>query len=146
VTAAVRAALIGLALVAAGCGGGRFPMRTIQVGELGMRVEIADDGAKRAQGLMNRDTLPADEGMLFVYPDEAPRSFWMKNTRIPLSIAYIDRQGRIVSVHDMRPLSTRGTPSDGPAMYALEVNQGWFAQHQIGPGTVVGGLPGPSKD
>jgi uncharacterized protein len=128
------------------CGPRRFPMMVIQVDGHAMRVEIADDGAKRAQGLMNRDSLPADEGMLFVYPSEEPRSFWMKNTRIPLSIAYIDQGGRIVAIKDLQPMSTRGVPSGAPALYALEVNQGWFAKKGVLPGARVTGLPEASKD
>lgn len=128
------------------CGPRRFPMMMIEVGGHTMRVEVADDGARRAQGLMNRDSLPADEGMLFVYPVVEPRSFWMKNTRIPLSIAYIDQGGRIVAIKDLQPMSTRSVPSGAPALYALEVNQGWFAKKGVLPGAVVTGLPEPSKD
>lgn len=138
--------LVALAAAAVACGGHRLPMQWIEVDGHRIRVEVADDGARRNQGLMNRDRLPAEQGMLFVYPDEKPRSFWMKNTRIPLSIAYIDGEGQIVSIKDMRPMSTRGVPSDHPAMYALEVNQGWFDKKGVAAGARVTGLPGPSKN
>jgi uncharacterized membrane protein (UPF0127 family) len=129
-------------LTTLGCAQQRFPMRWIDVGGHRIRVEVADDGARRSQGLMNRDYLAPDEGMLFVYPEERMRSFWMKNTRIPLSIAYLSASGEIVSIHDMKPMSLRGTPSAGPAMYALEMNQGWFQAKGVEVGARVGDLPG----
>jgi uncharacterized membrane protein (UPF0127 family) len=108
-------------------------------------VEVADEPPERSLGLMYRDTMGADHGMLFVYPDAEVRSFWMKNTRLPLSIAYLDAAGTIVHIADMRPLDTTAVPSVRPAMYALEVHQGWFAAHGVEVGDKVTGLPGPSK-
>lgn len=128
-----------------GCATSKMPTQWLEVEGHRVFVEVADNGERRALGLMNRDRLGKNRGMLFVYPEEAPRSFWMKNTRIPLSIAYIDAGGAVVSVHDMRPLSTRQTPSEGPAMYALEVNKGWFDERGIKAGAKVAGLPGPSS-
>ena len=110
-----------------------------------LRVELADDGEKRALGLMYRDTLPADQGMLFVYDEEGERSFWMKNTRIPLSAAFISADGTIIRIADMNPLDTRTTDSTGPARYALETNQGWFKQHHVVEGDKVSGLPTSSR-
>lgn len=109
-----------------------------------LTVELARTPEERAKGLMYRDSLPAHRGMLFVYPSAEPRSFWMKNTRIPLSIAYIDATGAIVSLHDLRPLSTESVPSAAPAQYALEVNRGWFAEHGVEVGDRV--APLPSRD
>ncbi|MHC4473737.1 MAG: DUF192 domain-containing protein [Planctomycetota bacterium] len=96
------------------------------------RVEVAADPASRHRGLMERDSLQADTGMLFVYPTERPLEFWMKNTRIPLSICFIDRAGVVVRILDMEP--DPGTPdhllpryrSGRPATYALEMERGWF--------------------
>jgi len=106
----------------------------ITVGGIPISVEIADTPGLRELGLMNRDSLPADYGMLFVYPDELIRSFWMRNTRIPLDIAFIDRNGSIINVEQMQPQTDENTLSAGPAMYALEMNLGWFEANGVGPG------------
>ncbi len=105
-----------------------------------LSVEVADQADERMRGLMYRDSLGADSGMLFVYPDEAERRFWMKDTRIPLSIAYLDSGGRILKIADLKPLDETGVPSVRPARYALEVNQGWFAKNGIKEGMLVEGV------
>jgi uncharacterized membrane protein (UPF0127 family) len=91
-------------------------------------VEVADEPDEQAKGLMNRTALGEDRGMLFVFPSEEERSFWMKNTLIPLSIAYIDAEGRIVDIQDMKALDDDPPHyvSAEPAQYALEVNKGFF--------------------
>lgn len=127
--------------LAGGCKAGELPVRTIQVDGHTLKVEVASTPETRAKGLMHRDHLPADRGMLFVYPDEEPLGFWMKNTRIPLSIAYADRHGTIVRIADMTPYSLDRVPSLYPAMYALEVNQGWFREHGVEKGDRITGLP-----
>jgi len=91
-----------------------------------VQVEIADTDAERQRGLMGRAALAEDAGMLFVFGQEQPLSFWMKNTLIPLSIAYIGEGGTIVDIQDMQPLDETSHPSAAPARYALEVNQGFF--------------------
>ncbi len=98
-----------------------------------VRVEIADDPYERARGLMYRTALGEDRGMLFVYPEEQELSFWMKNTLIPLSIAYIDSRGRINDILDMKPLDDRPPHyvSSEPVQYALEVNQGFFEERGV---------------
>jgi uncharacterized protein len=118
-----------------------LPTTTLTVGAATVTVEIADDPAERERGLMKRESLATDHGMLFVYPNERQRSFWMKDTSLPLSIAYLDAQGRIVRIADMTPFDSSPVPSGRPAMYALEVRQGWFQQHAIQVGTAVTGLP-----
>lgn len=157
-TAALRAlALLGAAAVAAavpacGSGGGRTdpgPAELLLVpigtdpGPLpeGVKavawVEVAADPASRTQGLMERDSLAPESGMVFLYPDSQPRAFWMKNTWIPLSIAFADRWGRILAIHSMAPGT--GVPdealpryaSGGPAMMALEMEEGWFSRNGI---------------
>ena len=122
------------------------PSTALTIGSATVRVEIADDPTERARGLMNRSNLGADEGMLFVYPDERPRSFWMKDTSLPLSIAYLDAQGRIVHIADLTPFDTSPVPSGRPAMYAIEVNQGWFTRHAVQVGASVKGVPPPSPN
>jgi uncharacterized protein len=123
-----------------------LPATTLLLGEQRLRAEVADDPDERAQGLMFRESLGSDRGMLFVYPDVRARSFWMENTTVPLSIAFIDDHGVIFRIRDMAPLDRDHTASGLPARYALEVNKGWFAEHGITEGAQVEGLPGPSKD
>jgi uncharacterized membrane protein (UPF0127 family) len=98
-----------------------------------VRVEIADSDAERARGLMGRTALAEDRGMLFVFDEEQPLSFWMKNTLIPLSIAFMDSEGRIVDIQDMKPLDDDPPHyvSAEPARYALEVNQGFFEKRGV---------------
>ena len=111
---------------------------TITVGGVPIVVEVADDVMERSMGLMYRESLPHDRGMLFVYPDEAVRAFWMKNTRIPLSIAFADADGVIIAVMDMFPDDGRARYRSGaPAKYALEVNRGWFAERGIKVGSEI---------
>ena len=120
-----------------------LPVSKIQVGTYPVSAEVAQTPDQRALGLMYRFSLPADHGMLFVFPEPQPLGFWMRNTYIPLSIAYIDADGRIVSVADMAPRDESSHPSKGPALYALEMRKGWFAEHGIAPGAMVKGLPAP---
>jgi uncharacterized protein len=98
-----------------------------------VRVEVADDLFERARGLMYRTALGENRGMLFVYPDERKLSFWMKNTLIPLSIAFIDSERRIVDIQDMKPLDDRPPHyvSSEPVQYALEVNRGFFERRSV---------------
>lgn len=97
-------------------------------------AEVAATAEERAEGLMYRDDVPDGTGMLFVFEDSQPRSFWMANTYVPLDIAYMDPSYRIVDIIAMEPLVTDSYPSDAPAMFGLEVRQGWFAEQQIGVG------------
>jgi len=98
-----------------------------------VRVEVADDLAEQAKGLMDRTALGENRGMLFVFPEERELSFWMKNTLIPLSIAFIDSEERIVDIQDMKPLDDEppNYVSAEPAQYALEVNQGFFEKRGV---------------
>ncbi len=104
-----------------------------------MKVEIADSPAEQEKGLMFRKSLGKDRGMLFVFPDEQVRSFWMKNTLIPLSIAYIDAEGRIIDVQEMKALDDQPPHyvSAEPAKYALEANKGFFEQRKVKVGNRV---------
>jgi len=118
-----------------------FPTATIDVDGNPVRVEIAADEELRNRGLMHRDSLGRDDGMLFSYPDERRRSFWMKDTRIPLDIAFADTKGKILRIASMKPFVTKPTPSLFPARYALEMNQGWFEAHAVEPGDHIRNLP-----
>lgn len=119
----------------------RLPQAQIRVGNAGAQVEIAATPAVRKRGLMYREELVADHGMLFIFPDERLRAFWMRNTRIPLSIAYADSGGRIVQIADMEPFSDGSVPSVAPARYALEMNRGWFARHGVRVGDTIRRIP-----
>lgn len=132
--------LLGLLSLQACHGSERFPTAEILIKGQKIKVEVADNEDERSLGLMYRDSLPADKGMLFVYPDTHLRSFWMANTRIPLSIAFLDGSGRVVTLTDMKPLDRERTSSVLPARYALEMNQGWFASHGVAVGDTVEGL------
>lgn len=104
-------------------------------------VEIADTSEKQALGLMFRDSMPADEGMIFIFPNEAPRSFWMKNTRIPLDIMYFDKNLKLVSISaDTPPCRVSrcpSYPSVAPAQYVLELNAGMAARLGVGVGDTL---------
>ena len=106
-----------------------------------LQVEIADNDAERQRGLMGRTALGEDRGMLFVFDSEQTLSFWMKDTLIPLSVAYLDSEGRIIDIQDMQPLDETSHPSAEPAQYALEVNQGFYEEHGVKVGDRVD-LPG----
>ena len=101
-----------------------LPVVQVKLGPTTFALEIANTDSTREMGLMHRDSMPADHGMIFVFPDEDQLSFWMKNTHIPLDIVYADADGKVVSIKQMRPLDETGVPSDGPAKYAVELNQG----------------------
>ena len=106
---------------------------------VGVRAEVADERDERQTGLMGRTELAPDAGMLFVFGRERNLSFWMRNTLIPLSIAYIAADGRIVDIQDMEPLDDEppSYASAEPAKYALEVNQGFFAERGVEVGGTV---------
>ncbi|MAI59010.1 MAG: hypothetical protein CML56_08545 [Rhodobacteraceae bacterium] len=113
------------------------PNREILIGDKRIRVEVAENEMSRNMGMMFRRELEADKGMLFIFEDSAPRRFWMKNTFVPLSIAYISAEGKIINISEMSPLSESGVWSLGPAKYALEMNKGWFLSNGICPGDFV---------
>ncbi len=100
-----------------------------------VNIEIADDDAKRTQGLMYRDTMAENEAMLFIFPDEGERSFWMKNCIIALDIIYVSNEKRIITIQkNTVPYSEASVPSNGPAQYVVEVNAGFCDRHNILPG------------
>lgn len=110
----------------------------LYLGAAELTVEVADENLERQAGMMHRTTMPKNEGMLFVFPRPHQTGFWMKNTTVPLSIAYIDRASRVIEIYDLHPLNTQPVESRSTRVqYALEVNQGWFAKNGIQPGTVI---------
>jgi len=115
-----------------------LPVATISIKGHPLAVELATTPKARVCGLSNRGKLPENHGMLFIYPTLGPRTFWMKDTHIPLSIAFFDDSGLILSIQHMTPVQTNEHyRSLQPVRYALEVNQGWFAEHGIGAGDIV---------
>ena len=117
-----------------------LPRISLSAGSGTLDVEVASDKGQRAQGLMHRLSMPANQGMLFVYPAPAYFCMWMKNTKIPLSVAFIDAQGRVINIADMTPLTETNHCTERNATYALEANRGWFARHGVIAGTQIIGL------
>lgn len=123
----------------------QLPRILLRAGQREIVAEVASTDATRARGLMFRKHLPADHGMLFVFPEAAQQCFWMKNTPLPLTIAFIDARGRIINLADMQPYSLDSHCAMGPALYALEMEQGWFTRHGIRAGAQIHGLPRVAK-
>ena len=110
-----------------------------------INAEVASTQEERAIGLMNRPAMPANDGMLFVFERPGEQCFWMKNTLLPLSIAFLDEDGTIVNIADMKPQTLDSHCSAKPVRFALEMNQGWFAKRGIKPGTRLKGAPFGSR-
>lgn len=117
-----------------------LPTIELKIGSSRLVAEVAATIPTRTTGLMNRFSLRPDHGMLFVFDSPQPQAFWMRNTYIPLSIAFIGADGRILNIEDMAPRSDNTHPSRGPALYALEMKKGWFAERGIRAGDRVEGL------
>ncbi|HET7404408.1 MAG TPA: DUF192 domain-containing protein [Usitatibacter sp.] len=108
-----------------------------------MKVEVAETEPQREQGLMYRKSLGRNDGMLFLFEEPAYHAMWMKNTLIPLSVAFIDAKGEILNILDMEPETLDSHMAAGPAVYAIEANKGWFAANKVKAGDKVTGLPKP---
>ena len=119
----------------------KLPTTGLELDGHAIRAEVADDDAERMRGLMFRERLGADEGMVFVFDGELPLAFWMKNTRIALDMLYFDGQGRLVSIQrEVPPCRTAmcpSYPSDGPARYVLELNGGRARELGIAEGALL---------
>lgn len=125
--------------------GAVLPTVELNVGAVRVFAELAATPASRQQGLMGRQKLLADHGMLFVFPVETTTCFWMRNTPLPLSIAFINSEGRIVNIANMQPLTETSHCPQAPVLYALEMQQGWFRDNGIKPGAQVQGLPSATR-
>lgn len=143
-----RAALIGLlagSLAAAGVAHAQTPqvLPTVQItaGIHVIRAMVADSPEERATGLMYRTQMGTNEGMLFVFDDPAQQCFWMKNTVLPLSAAFVDDEGRIANIEDMAPQTLESHCSAKPVRFVLEMNKGWFAKRGIKAGSRLSGPP-----
>jgi uncharacterized protein len=117
-----------------------LPTIKISAGIYVIQAEVASTDATRTQGLMRRKSMAQSAGMLFLFDESAGYCMWMKNTLIPLSVAFIDERGQIVNIADMQPLDETTHCAARPVRYALEMNQGWFKKRGIGPGTQLQGL------
>jgi len=114
--------------------------KTLQVGGFPITVEVVSSKEEQAQGLMGRTSLDPDSGMLFSYDHPQVLSFWMKDTTVPLSIAFIDPSGRVSELHDLRPNDESHVQSSSPCRWALEANRGWFDERRIHVGSKITGL------
>lgn len=119
----------------------KFRTIPLNIGIHVIQAEAAATPAQREHGLMYREKLGANEGMVFLFSEPTSICMWMKNTLIPLSVAFIDEQGRIVNIEDMQPQTTDSHCAKKQVKYALEMSQGWFQRRNIKPNAVVEGLP-----
>ncbi|HEX2011871.1 MAG TPA: DUF192 domain-containing protein [Roseateles sp.] len=119
----------------------RLPATQLSAGMHLIQAELAETADQRATGLMHRPSMPANAGMLFVFEQAGVQCFWMKNTLLPLSIAFVADDGSIVNIADMQPLSEASHCSARPVRYALEMNRGWFAKRGIKAGAKLSGRP-----
>jgi len=117
-----------------------LPTTKLSAGIYVIQAEVASTTATRSQGLMRRKSMAQGAGMLFLFDQAADHCMWMKNTHIALSVAFIDERGEIVNIADMQPLDETSHCALRPVRYALEMNQGWFKQRGISPGTLIQGL------
>ena len=135
----------GLAVAAAAFAqsGARLPTMKLNAGIHVITAEVAADDATRSRGLMFRERLGPNEGMVFLFGAAGRQCMWMRNTLIPLSVAFIADDGRIVNIADMAPRDDTSHCSTQPVRYALEMEQGWFAKRGLAAGARIGGLPPP---
>ena len=119
----------------------RLPTVQLQAGMHNIVAELAQTPQQQQIGMMMRTEMAAHEGMLFVFDDVVPRCFWMKNTLLPLSIAFIEDDGTVVNIAEMKPRSEASHCSEKPVRYALEMNQGWFSKRAIKAGFRLKGPP-----
>jgi len=119
----------------------RLQAITLTAGMHNIRAEVAITPEQRQKGLMYRRDLGTHEGMLFVFEAPSPQCFWMKNTPTPLTIAFLDDDGSIVNLADMKPFDEASHCSAKPVRFVLEMNQGWFAKRGLKPGFKLGGPP-----
>lgn len=114
-----------------------LPTIQLHVGSHSIEAEVAATSVTRDNGLMNRPLLPANRGMLFVFPKERTYCMWMRNTTIPLSVAFVDSRGEIINIAEMPPNTDDYYCSDKPVQYALEMNYDWFRKKKVMPGTRI---------
>jgi hypothetical protein len=117
-----------------------MPRMELSAGFYRIEAEVAADQANRMQGLMQRRSMAANQGMLFVFPQADRHCMWMRNTLLPLSVAFLDEQGRILNIEDMKPQTDTSHCAAGPARFALEMNLGWFSGKGLKTGQRINGV------
>lgn len=117
-----------------------MPRMELTVGMYRIEAEVAANQGNRMQGLMNRRAMAPQQGMLFVFTENNRHCMWMRNTLLPLSVAFLDEQGQILNIEDMEPQTENSHCAAKPARFALEMNKGWFAQKGIKPGNKLNGI------
>ena len=137
------ATLVAMAMVSPGAnaqtGPQKLPTTQLTAGMHLIRAEVADDDGERQIGLMHRPSMGANDGMVFVFEQPGVQCFWMRNTLIPLSAAFIDDSGTIINIEDMKPQSDDSHCSKKPVRFVLEMNKGWFDKRGLKAGSVIGG-------
>jgi len=136
----LRTLLASIAVFTALAAHADMPEMVLTIAGHKVTVEVAANDPDRMQGLMHRRMLPENRGMIFVFPAEDRHAMWMKNTFIPLSVAFIDSKGVITNIEDMKPRTLDAHPAVRPVRYALEMNLGWFSRNGIKAGTKIEGL------
>lgn len=136
----VISALASLLLSASVWAQSAMPVMELTAGMYRIEAEVAANDQNRQVGLMNRTAMPQQRGMLFVFPKENTHCMWMRNTLMPLSVAFIDADGFIINIENMQPQTEDNHCAKVPARYALEMNLGWFAQRGIKPGARLQGI------
>ncbi len=129
-----------VALLLTGASAADMPRMDLTAGFHRIDAEVAADQANRMQGLMQRRTMAANQGMLFVFPQLARHCMWMRNTFLPLSVAFLDDDGRILNIEDMQPQTENNHCAAGTARFALEMNIGWFAAKGLQAGGRIAGV------
>lgn len=136
----IVAALAGVLFSAALAAQNLMPVIELTAGFHRIEAEVAATDPHRQTGLMNRRAMPPQRGMLFVFPQENTHCMWMRNTLLPLSVAFLDAGGAIINIEDMQPQTEDNHCARRPARYALEMNLGWFAQRGLKPGVKLNGI------
>ena len=129
-----------LAAILPAAANAQMPMTELGAGMFRIETEVAATNADRQLGLMNRKSMPLQHGMVFVFPQQARHCMWMKNTLLPLSVAFLDDDGRILNIEDMQPQTEDSHCAASPARFALEMNLGWFRERGIKPGDLIRGI------
>jgi hypothetical protein len=117
-----------------------LPVMELQAGFYRIEAEVVNTPESRAKGLMQRTRMPPQHGMLFIFTENRQHCMWMKNTLIPLAVAFIDEAGHILNIEEMKPQSEENHCAARPARFALEMNAGWFSQRGLKRGDVIGGV------
>lgn len=133
--------LLACTLVAAQDGPQKLPSITLNAGMHLIQAEVAQTPEQRSIGLMFRSSMGTNEGMLFAFEEPGQQCFWMKNTLLPLSVAFVDDDGSVVNIENMKPQTLDSHCSKKPVRFVLEMNDGWFAKRGIKPGSKLGGKP-----